>query len=282
MKICTKCNIEYDESFFYKHARQKSGLQSQCKECIGKADVERKKRNTIKNSEINNKENIFNKTCYVCKLEKLSSEFSICKSNGDGLQMDCKECASNRVKERRKADPEGAKESDNAYYAANTEKFKDAAKRYNAKNPNKKKEIDIAYRSNNREKIRIAHAIHYAENSETINKKNSEYRKANPDAYKSYKHNRRAKEKEVGGKLSPDLYPKLFKLQRGCCAICKIKLPLLGKSNPMDHVVPITPRPGDKQGTNTDDNMQLLCQPCNNRKHNKDPLKFMQEMGYLI
>jgi hypothetical protein len=37
-----------------------------------------------------------------------------------------------------------------------------------------------------------------------------------------------------------------------------------------------------KGGTNTDNNMQLLKATCNQQKHAKDPVEFMQSRGFLI
>lgn len=35
-------------------------------------------------------------------------------------------------------------------------------------------------------------------------------------------------------------------------------------------------------GTNDRRNLQMLCQPCNNRKHAKDPIDYAQSLGLLL
>ncbi len=45
-----------------------------------------------------------------------------------------------------------------------------------------------------------------------------------------------------------------------------------------DHIEPLKPIDKSKPpGSNTIDNIQLLCQPCNSNKKNHDPYKFTQE-----
>lgn len=154
-----------------------------------------------------------------------------------------------------------------ARYAENREQILDRQKKHN---------------ETRKDEISEYHREWYKVNKDEVLIKCSIYQKNNRGRYNVLASNRRARILDVGGELSPEIQKKLFELQRGCCAICKKKLSTNTKYQHMDHVVPINPRPGDKAGTNEDSNMQLLCQPCNNRKHNKDPLKFMQEMGYLI
>lgn len=45
----------------------------------------------------------------------------------------------------------------------------------------------------------------------------------------------------------------------------------------MDHIMPLA-----LGGTNTDDNIQLLCPTCNRSKHAKHPVDFMQQRGFLL
>jgi 5-methylcytosine-specific restriction endonuclease McrA len=95
-----------------------------------------------------------------------------------------------------------------------------------------------------------------------------------PDARRIYNHNRRAKEKENGGKLSRGLAEKLFKLQRGKCPCCKLPL---GEDCHLDHKMPVA-----LGGANEDSNMQLLRAECNFKKNAKDPIKYMQSKGFLL
>jgi 5-methylcytosine-specific restriction endonuclease McrA len=97
------------------------------------------------------------------------------------------------------------------------------------------------------------------------------YRKANPDKVREFRQNRNGKKL---GRLPRGTIPKLHKLQRGMCAICRCKL---DKSYHVDHIQPIA-----RGGAHAPDNVQLLCPPCNVRKGAKDPIRYMQERGFLL
>lgn len=45
----------------------------------------------------------------------------------------------------------------------------------------------------------------------------------------------------------------------------------------LDHIVPVA-----MGGPNIDENIQLLRQRCNNQKHSKHPVDFMQQRGFLL
>lgn len=98
------------------------------------------------------------------------------------------------------------------------------------------------------------------------------WRQANPDAYRIHRQNRKANKSK--SKLSRGLGAKLFNLQRGKCACCGLPL---GDNYHLDHIMPLA-----LGGTNTDDNIQLLRQRCNNQKHTKHPIDFMQSRGFLL
>ncbi|MHB1098443.1 MAG: HNH endonuclease [Burkholderiales bacterium] len=137
---------------------------------------------------------------------------------------------------------------------------------------------------------KIAHSARYAANKDKENErsakwiaKNQERQKANVAKWKSVNievvrvlnQNYRASKRATAGKLSKGLADKLFKLQRGKCA-CGCEQPL-GNDYHMDHIMPLK-----LGGSNTDDNIQLLRQMCNNQKHAKHPIDFMQSRGFLI
>jgi 5-methylcytosine-specific restriction endonuclease McrA len=63
-------------------------------------------------------------------------------------------------------------------------------------------------------------------------------------------------------------------LQKGRCAVCR---EALSKSFHRDHRIALA-----NGGSNDKSNLQLLCKSCNSRKHKKDPIRFMQENGYLL
>lgn len=62
--------------------------------------------------------------------------------------------------------------------------------------------------------------------------------------------------------LSPNIRELLYERQQGCCAGCTDRFRL--RNLELDHI-----RPRSKGGTNTDDNVQLLCSWCNRTKGNR-------------
>lgn len=158
------------------------------------------------------------------------------------------------------------------YYIKNKERCDESLAKYRSNNPHKVLESGRKSREKNRDKNRKRYAKYYAENTEKCNIASMKWMRDNPDALRVHENNRRAR--TVTGDLSKDIVEKLFKLQRGKCACCKKPL---GKDFHIDHINPLA-----LGGTNTDDNVQLLLKRCNLTKSWKDPIRFMQEKGFLL
>ena len=126
----------------------------------------------------------------------------------------------------------------------------------------------------NHEKKKVLNAKWHAANSDKARARNAKWRADNSESRRIHKQNRRARKMENGGKLSPGLAAKLFKLQRGKCACCHVSI---ADGSHLDHVIPLA-----LEGPNEDRNMQLLCGPCNLSKHAKHPIDFMQQRGFLL
>ena len=188
------------------------------------------------------------------------------------------------------ANREKEKAASAARYAANAEKIKIRHAEWRAANPEKVKSSNDAWKKNNPDKCKSYDDAWRAANPEKAIAKASKWQKANPEKAKSirfnwwaanpsarkiYSHNRRAMVRKAGGTLSKGLFDKLYSLQKGKCACCHADL-VKTKAH-LDHVMPIA-----LGGPNTDDNIQLLCQPCNNQKHTKHPIDFMQSRGFLL
>jgi 5-methylcytosine-specific restriction endonuclease McrA len=86
-------------------------------------------------------------------------------------------------------------------------------------------------------------------------------------------HIRRTREKR--GSFTQGEIITLYVKQYGKCANCFAAI----SSNTWhkDHSVPLS-----MGGTNTIENMQLLCRPCNRSKYNKMPLAFANDQGRLL
>ena len=197
-----------------------------------------------------------------------------------------------KVRVRRKrteAERLKASEQNAAHYAANREKIKKQVADYRAANPDKVKASQSRYMEANKEAIANRHKAYAAKNSEKRRQAAAEWRRLNPerakamvdawyaknpDAMKIKKHTRRAR-MLAGGRLSSGIALKLMTLQRGMCAACHCNLSKSGKH--IDHIMPIS-----KGGSNTDENVQLLCPQCNLDKNAKHPIDWAQENGRLL
>jgi len=158
--------------------------------------------------------------------------------------------------------------------AKNPERVKEINDNWVKRNPEKALEKVIRWQKDNPRKVLEIRARHYAENREKALALAVKWHKEHPEAGRIANHNRRAREKKNGGRLSRGIVEKLFKLQRGKCACCGKPL---GDKFHLDHKVPIA-----LGGPNDDSNMQLLTQRCNAQKGSKDPIDFMRARGFLL
>ena len=174
----------------------------------------------------------------------------------------------------RAANPERKKAANAAWDAANPERKKATNASWVAANTQVVKANQAAWRAANSERIKATYAAWCTANAAHIKATDAAWRAANPEATRIYSQNRRARQRENGGILSKRLADKLFNLQKGKCACCKQPL---GKNFHLDHIMPIA-----LGGLNIDSNIQLLRQLCNQQKHAKHPVDYMQSKGYLL
>ena len=174
----------------------------------------------------------------------------------------------------KKAMAEKYRETRAAYFAANRESI--LAKRATHKAENREEILDrgAKSRASRKEEIRVSSADYYQRNKAVIDAKNLAYFHANPSATRSYHQNRRARVASAHGALSTDLLVKLRVLQKNRCANCGTDCASTGE---LDHITPLF-----LGGSNTDENIQLLCRGCNRRKHTKDPIEWAQQNGRLV
>lgn len=128
--------------------------------------------------------------------------------------------------------------------------------------------------SRDADRVKITSAAWYLKNQDKVKAQYKEWSLKNPQALRIRKNNRRARIAQVGGTLSRGLVEKLYAIQKGKCACCKLPL---GSNYHLDHIMPIK-----LGGTNTDDNTQLLRQVCNSQKWAHHPVEFMQSRGFLL
>lgn len=182
--------------------------------------------------------------------------------------------ASQQNAERYAANKERIKKDVAEYRVANKEKVKEAGKKYRDSHVEQRKATQLVYSAAKRAEKQAYAKAYRRLNPEKYKAAISAWYAANPDAMKIKKHNRRAL-LLAGGRLSVGISGKLMLLQRGKCAACKCDLQVSGHH--LDHIIPVS-----KRGANTDDNVQLLCPPCNLDKNAKHPIDWAQENGRLL
>lgn len=150
---------------------------------------------------------------------------------------------------------------DRAYAAANREAARQRASEW--------------YRQNkSRPEVKAARAAYREATKEKQHLWNKRWRDDHPEECGVHARNRRARKRATGKHSVADLR-EIGVLQKGKCAYCTTRL--TADNRHVDHITPLV-----RGGTNGRANLQLLCQPCNNRKHAKDPLDFAREIGRLI
>lgn len=183
-----------------------------------------------------------------------------CKAETDHYASGaCKQCARSRAI---------------SWNLKNVEKVRLRKSTWQAANRESERVRKFEWQRKNKLKVRASSASYRARNPERARNVVSAWAKANPEAVRVNVINRRAKQRENGGKLSTDIIQRLHKIQKGKCACCSQPL---GSEYHLDHIMPIK-----LGGSNTDENMQLLSKRCNLQKSAKHPIDFMQSKGFLL
>lgn len=210
------------------------------------------------------------KACKKCGVEKLLSEYHKNKTNSDGRQLYCKTCNIELSKQYYIENKEKIKQ----YNIKNRQQIIEYRKQYRIKNKEQLAKKRNQYYINNREKMLKINNQYYIDNRDKMLEQNKQWRIANPEKVIAKKINRRAMELNATGKFTADDIAQLLVLQKGKCAICHCSIK---NGYHVDHIVPLS-----KGGSNSKENLQLLCPTCNLSKGARDPVIFMQQRGFLL
>ncbi len=188
------------------------------------------------------------KRCYHCDEEKPPTEFYRDKRATDGLKSECKACFGVMQTKWAQANPEKKRALEKRWRLAHPEEFKATLRRSQQKHKEKR----------------------YAEHVE--------WKRQNPERWnelmRAARWRYKARKRGAEGSHGVEDIRRIYKEQRGRCAICRCKL---GKNYHTDHIFPL--RLG---GSNWASNIQLTCASCNHSKQGKDPIEFMQQRGLLL
>lgn len=218
------------------------------------------------------------KICTKCKAEKPKSEFHAFHRTKDGLHTQCKACCCQKAKEWRAANQERARARSAKWKAENPQLVKAGSVQYYLKNSERIKENAAKWSSENREKVLGYQAVYRSRNQDKIKTQGKLYQIANPEVARVAQARRRARIRSAEGDHNKSDILKIFDLQKGKCADCKLKLEKSGKgAYHVDHIMPLV-----RGGGNGPDNLQLLCPRCNLTKQSKDPIEWAQKNGRLL
>lgn len=153
---------------------------------------------------------------------------------------------------------------------------KDPAKARSGTDRSKEKISSRAWFLANKKKAYDSHKDWREKNPAIIKANREKHYKTNPQAYRCYVQNRRAKIIQAGGTFNDADVKMIVERQRWKCAepSCSVSI----KSGyHIDHIMPLS-----LGGTNWPENIQCLCQRCNLRKHAKHPIDWARENGRLL
>jgi 5-methylcytosine-specific restriction endonuclease McrA len=252
--MCSRCRQVLPVTSFNKWKRSKDGLSYYCRDCVRTLDRRYSRANSGNTVDY---VPATEKTCRQCNSTLPADSFHRSKYVPDGLAIYCKKCKSARARRHYAANGDKVRSRAMRYYLANREELlkqrPGAWKRYKAENQEKILERSRKYREENREAC-AARVMRW--------------HKANPEAGLAAKHRRRARKRAAGGNHSGAQLRQLYIEQEGKCVYCKCDLN--GKYHG-DHIISLF-----KGGSNDISNIQLLCGPCNQRKHVKNHDEFIQ------
>lgn len=189
----------------------------------------------------------------------------------------CKQCALDHHR-RYRNDPQFLKrEGEYKALYRSAEENKEKARQYERKrrleNPEVKEMSRLSARKN-REKRNAFSRLYYQKNKPFLIEKMKEYRNENKELFLNHVRKRRARIAGAEGSHTANDIKNILKLQRNRCASCKIDV---SSGYHIDHIFPIS-----RGGSNSPDNLQILCEPCNKAKHAKDPFKWANMNGRLL
>lgn len=187
----------------------------------------------------------------------------------------CKTCETAKCREYYKKNKKSQIERIAKYQKNNIDKINKRRREKYEETKEAKIKAAKKWKEKNPEKVREAKRKHSIKYREKISARVKKWREENPEKLRSARARRKAKIRNASGDVASSDIKFIFKAQKGKCVSCMSDLNKT--SYHIDHRIPLA-----KGGMHTKSNIDLLCPSCNLRKGAKHPVKFMQELGYLL
>lgn len=175
-----------------------------------------------------------------------------------------------RLYSKRYRDKPGYKEKQSTYYAEwrikNKERIVRQQREYREKNRDQRLADKIAYAAAHKAEKAAYDLAYRAARKEALAAWQKQYHIDHPEIKGAMARNRKAMMRGAGGKHTAAEIKALYASQGGKCVYCWASLDY-GYHG--DHIIPVS-----RGGTNWITNIQLLCPPCNIRKHDLLPDEF--------
>jgi 5-methylcytosine-specific restriction endonuclease McrA len=287
-RVCRLCGIWKPLPQFKKDKRHPTGRSARCLACSREAELgaSRARAAPVRAAKAEAKEAAVahgSQACTGCGVEKSFSEFTPKKRSVTGYRRKCRAC--HNVDDLRRARARGVGLDRNARRKAEAaamlrrgalvcsrcgvEKTLDLMMRrsgsirgYGARCKACSVEHTRRWKTENPEKM----AIYLAQQNAR--------EEANPEIRRLKWRKRRARLVGAEGSFTDKDLAEIRRRQKDRCAACRQALHGGGEA---DHIVALA-----AGGSNHPRNIQLLCPPCNRKKHVKPMIVFMQELGFLL
>ena len=184
------------------------------------------------------------------------------------------ELARKKYREWKAQNPEKAKAATAAWRECNPDKVLQHAKNGYAKHRVKRLAWQAVYNARNKEHVLARIKKWRNEHPQNVKKNNRTWYLNHPDIARAGSARGAARRRNAVGSFSATDIKRIYDVQFGKCAYCR---EALNKCFDIDHIVPLI-----RGGTSWPANIQLCCEPCNQRKAGHDPIVFAQSLGRLL
>lgn len=253
-KYCRGCE---QEKVIKDFTSVKGKTLSRCKVCDSKRYRDRWDAKHVRKvslqSNVTKKEH---KVCNTCFIEKPFEAFDRNGQQRDGHNGRCKICAKDKWNALSEEEKTEKRLRDRQSRIPRHEQIIERdRRRHNTDNHRAKRRERMAQRTASDPLYR-----------ETRTQSHAEWRRNNPLAYREHMRKVKARRKNV--KTERVSYKHILERDGMWCYICEKPIHSKEKMQ-FDHVIPLSPRCGEPQGTHSEDNIKITHALCNNRKKNK-------------